>query len=97
MGIVREHAIDRNSYKRHRILMLCLIVFFIPVVVLLSYLQARLNLPSALRSVFVVGWIVFMFWAGARFSLWPCKNCGKSFRGMSPVLPKGCAHCKSLR
>jgi len=97
MGLVHEHAIDWTSYKRHRILMLCLIVFFIPLGWLLSYLQARLNLPSVLRSVFVVGWILFIFWAGGRFALWPCKNCGKSFRGMFPFLPKHCAHCKSLR
>ena len=30
MGIVHEHSIDWNSYKRHRILLLSLVVFFIP-------------------------------------------------------------------
>jgi hypothetical protein len=30
MSIVHEHSIDWNSYKRHRILLLSLVVFFIP-------------------------------------------------------------------
>ena len=25
------------------------------------------------------------------------QDCGKSFRGLSPVLPQHCAHCGSLR
>jgi hypothetical protein len=97
MGIVHEHAIDWNSYKRHRVLLLFLVVFFIPLTRLVGYLEVRLNLPYAVMALFVVGWILFIFWAGGRFALWPCKNCGKSFRGMSPLLPERCAHCGLLR
>jgi hypothetical protein len=97
MGIVHEHSIDWNPYKRHRILLLCLVVFFIPLARLVGYLEVRLNLPSAVMAVFVVAWILFICWAGGRFALWPCKNCGKSFRGMSPLLPEHCAHCGALR
>ena len=64
MGIVHEHSIDWNSYKRHRILLLFLVVFFIPLTRFVSYLEVRLNLSSAVMALFVVGWILFIFWAG---------------------------------
>jgi hypothetical protein len=59
MGHAQEHSIDWNSYKRHRILLLCLVVFFIPLTRLVSYLEVRLNLPSAVMALFVVGWVLF--------------------------------------
>ena len=62
--------------------MLCLFVLFIPLTRLVDFLRMHLNLPSGLTAFFVVGWILFIFWAGGRFALWPCKNCGKSFRGL---------------
>jgi len=97
MGIVHEHSIDWNSYKRHRIFLLCLVVFFIPLARLVGFLELRLNLPSVVMVLFVLGWILFICWAGGRFALWPCQNCGKSFRGTSPLLPEYCAHCGALR
>jgi hypothetical protein len=63
MGIVHEHSIDWDSYKRHRVLLLCLVAFFIPLARLVGYLEVRLNLPSAVMASFVVGWILFTFWA----------------------------------
>ena len=84
MGTAKEHSIDWKSYKRHRGLLLCLFVFFIPLTRLVGFFQVHLNLPSAATAVFSVAWILFIFWAGGRFALWPCRNCGKSFRGLSP-------------
>ena len=53
MGIVHEHSIEWNSFKRHKILLLCLVVLFIPLIRLVGYLEMRLNLPSAVIGSFL--------------------------------------------
>jgi len=46
MGTSQGHSINWKSYKRHRILLVCLFLLFIPLTRLVSLLAARLNLPA---------------------------------------------------
>jgi len=86
-----------RSYRLHRIALVVLFLGWIPAASLVDFLQRRLRLPVAIEYVMIILWLGAMTILGFRMALWACPNCGRTFRGLLPFLPRRCRHCGNLR
>jgi len=90
-----------RSYKQNRIVLLLLVLGWIPAASTLDSSHEYLNLPIAaerdLFNLLMYPWLAALIIEGYRLAVWPCPNCGRSFRGLLPFLPKQCRYCNYRR
>lgn len=86
-----------GSYRRNRLALFVLFLGWVPVGYILNLTQERLHLPLAVVEVPMFLWLAAIIIEGSRLAVWPCPNCGHSFRGLLPFLPKSCKNCGHLR
>jgi hypothetical protein len=82
-----------RSYKVNRIILLALVLGWVPVASTLEFSQA----PEEVDKVLMFVWSVALIFETYQLAVWPCPNCGRSFRGPLPFLPKQCRYCDYKR
>src|SRR6266404_3819674 len=97
MPFQESHPEHWQAYKRHRLALVLLFLTWIPAVRLGDVIQTHLHLGEVFGIAVPVVWIILIFLEGLRVASWPCPSCGKIFRGLSPILPRQCAHCHTPR
>jgi hypothetical protein len=86
-----------RAYRRAKLILLILFLGWIPVLRIANEIHTRFHLSLVVPIVTAIVWIVAICFEGWRIALWPCPNCGKSFRGLLPFLPKKCRNCRYPR
>ena len=86
-----------KSYRKHRFILICLLLGWIPIGLLANGLLAHFHLPWFFSTAVSFVWLLLILAESGRVTLWPCPACGKRFRGYLPFLPKQCVHCGSSR
>jgi hypothetical protein len=90
-----------RSYKHNRIVLLVLVLGWIPALSILDsareYLTLSIALEKHLMDLLMYLWLAALIIEGYRLAVWPCPNCGRSFRGLLPFLPKQCRYCSHRR